>query len=166
MWSSPENPLKESLIDHSPTHILRSTDLLLVPSSELEIVMGGEIWSHVGLVVYRGAEKMVFVDGVFVPLQQWLYRYDGVIVRHCHCVRPMGFDKRVFLVAERIAGTMLTGDIEIQFREGYCVGEVLGKLGLASVSGVARSNIRPHHFSYGTAFTRLELVHYSEHCLI
>lgn len=161
MWSSPENPLKKSLLDSDTETLLRTGDLLLAQASELDISLDCEVWSHVAIVVYKDGVAMAFMDGVFVPIAQWLNNHENVITRHCNCIRQKGFDKRVLEAAEKTAKTAKT--MECHFREGFCAGTVLERLGLASAQGVARGGLRPSHFLADTAFPRLKLRYFSRH---
>lgn len=163
MWSSPENPLKKSLLDSDTETLLRTGDLLLAQSSELDVSLYCEVWSHIAIVVYKDGAAMAFMDGVFIPIAQWLNNYEHVVTRHCNCIRRTGFDKRVLEAAEKTAEMMLPMD---HFCGGFCVGMVLKRLGLASARGVAGGGLRPGHFSADTAFPRLNLRHFSGHLSI
>jgi hypothetical protein len=157
MWSSPENPLKESLLNSNPETLLRTGDLLLAHASELEVTLNSELWTHIAIVVFKNGAMMAFEGGIFIPVVQWLNRHDCVITRHCNCIRLVGFDKRVLEAAEKTAEMTLSTD---HFREGFSAGTMLEILGLASLQGV--DELRPCHFSAG----RSQLRNFSEHFII
>jgi len=161
-FSSPDSPLNESLLDPDNDIIFLSTDIVLAEASEFEIALDCEIWAHVGIVVSNSYGVQVFSEGEFVDIIDWLNRYENVIVRHCHCTRPLGFDATVMAAINDTIELMLTIPVESHFQEGWCVGQVLKRLGLVSDECVASGKLRPHHFSSGTPFTRLQLNNYSE----
>ena len=163
IWSAPASPLKESLLNTEPSFILRTGDILLTYASEFEIALDSELWAHVGIVVYSNHKLQVFSNGEFVDVHDWIYRHEEVIVRHCEAIRPAGFDTAVLNACSRTADILLRGEIELHYREGYCIGTVLGILGLASLDELALGRLRPQHFSHKTPFRRLHLPGYSEH---
>lgn len=163
IWSAPASPLKESLLEPEPSFILRTGDILLAYASEFEIALDSELWAHVGIVVYLNHEFQVFSNGEFVNVHDWIYRHEKVIVRHCQTIRPAGFNTDVLNACSRTADILLRGEIDLHYREGYCIGTVLGILGLASLDELASGRLRPQHFSHKTPFRRLQLPKYSEH---
>ena len=51
VWSKPTNPLKESLLPGGPTVALNTGDIILIPNSDLEIVLNNDIWKGVGIAL-------------------------------------------------------------------------------------------------------------------
>jgi len=165
MWSTPISPLKQSLLDTEPELLLRTGDILLAYASDFEIILNTELWAHTGIIV-KGTSLQVFSNGEFVDIHDWIYRHDHVIVRHCDAIRPMEFDSQVMDAANRTADILLRNDIDEHYREGYCVGTVLGMLGLESLDNLARGGLRPSHFSFHSPSHRLRLKDYGEHWIV
>ena len=165
IWSSPVSPLKESLLDTTPESLLRTGDILLVYASEFEITLNTEIWSHVGIIV-QTEPLQVFCNGEFVYINDWLARYDKVVARHCHAIRPTGFDARIMNAANKTADILLKNEIDIQYKEGYCVGNVLGLIGLVEKDELYDGGLKPSHFSVHSPYERLTLKDYSEHMAV
>ena len=167
LWSKPENvSLRESLIDSDPDLIFRTGDILIARASELEIVLSSDVWAHVGIVVLKENQLMVFSNCEYTSITNWINRFEHKVVRHCCCIRTSRFDRDVLDATERVFNIMLRNNIPIDEREGYCIGSVLGILGLARLEELSRGDLRPYHFSSNTPYDRLTLEQYSENWFI
>jgi hypothetical protein len=160
-WSKP-TVMSESLIDKDQDLIFRTADILLVSATDLEIILNTDIWSHVAIIVAKHGILMAFTDGEFVPVDDWIYRHATVVVRYCEHVRPLGFDHQVLEAANRTSEVLIRNEMNIEEREGFCVGSILDSLGFISTEGLARGPVKPDHFSSGTPFDRLQITGYSD----
>ena len=168
LWSKSEDSssLSESLVDSEPTLIFRTADILIARASEMEIVLSNDFWAHLGIVVLKQNKLMVFSNCEYTLINDWLNRHRHVVVRHCHCIRPSNFDRDVLEATERVFNIMLRKNIDIDEREAYCIGTVLGILNLVSLDELSRGQLTPFHFSSSTPYDRLNLQHYSENWVI
>lgn len=167
LWSKPIEPgLKEALIDNDPLVFFRTADILLAEASEMEISLNSDIWAHVAIIVERKKTLWAYSDGEFVGVEDWIYRYDRVAVRHCNCARPSWFDKAVLDAANETSEILIRNEMSIDDREGFCVAYVMYRLGLVSEEGFQKGPVRPDHFSGSTPFDRLKITEYSENYLI
>ena len=169
LWSQPELDLREerqlhdSLLESEPELIFRSGDLLLVPSTDLEITLNGEPWSHVAIIVIKNQKIMAFTNGVYEDVRDFVENHTKCTCRPLQCIREMGFDRRILDASERAANILLERThMRIDYREGFCVGTLLGIMGLADLEGLAQGRLRPHHFSSDTPFNRLKLHEYTQ----
>lgn len=165
LWSKP-TIMSESLLDKCHDLILYTADILLVYASPQETIMNDEIWSHVAIVVHKNGELMAFTDGEFVSVKEWIDRDALVVVRHCERVRPIGFDRQVLDAANRTSEILLRNEMDMQYREGFCVSSVLDSLGFISTQGLARGPVKPEHFSSASPFDRLQIKGYSDNWVI
>lgn len=164
-WSKAQTPLNESLIGHNTPFIMRSCDILLVQSSEFEIAVNSEIWSHVGIIVMENNTPIVFFDGNFISFKDFKQNFSSICIRHCDCIRPSDFDKKSLEAAHEISKIMLQKDAD-RCSEGFSAGSILGIMGLAIKEQLEDGQLKPHHFSAYTPFKRLELPYHSEHISI
>ena len=167
LWSKPEDsPLRESLIDTDPDLIFRTGDIITARASELEIVLSSDVWAHVGIVVLKENQLMVFSNCEYTSILNWINRFEHKVVRHCHCIRTSRFDRDVLDATERVFNIMLRNNVSFDEREVYCIGTVLGILGLVCLEELSRGDLRPYHFSSKTPYDRLTLEQYSENWFI
>ena len=167
LWSKPnDHSLEESLMETDSDVIFRTADILLAEASEIEISLNSDIWAHVAIIVERDKSIFAFSDGDFVDVHDWIYRYDRVVIRHCHCIRPSGFDNSVLDAVNRASDILIQNEMNIDEREGFCVGSVMSMLGLLSTEGLVQGPVKPDHFSGSTPFDRLNITEYSENYLI
>ena len=89
IWSKPRGPLEDSLIDDYPV-FLRMGDLLLVPTSDLDITLNRDLWKHVALVI--SSSRLLF-NGQLCSLKSFVSEYDGLCARQLGCERPSGFEE-------------------------------------------------------------------------
>lgn len=160
IWSQPESPLKTSLLDEEPELLLRTGDILLVPTSDMELVLDGEPWMKVAVVVYKDRQVFAFCNGQIENISIFLVKYPYTVCRPLMCIREMGFDRRVLHATERTI-TVLSKRPKMNplFREGFCVGTFLAIMGLAEWKGLVQGKLRPLHFS--VECRRLELKEHS-----
>tara|TARA_B110000908_G_C10250291_1_gene451560 strand:- start:140 stop:652 length:513 start_codon:yes stop_codon:yes gene_type:complete len=167
LWSKPiGRELKESLIENEPQIFFRTGDILLAEASEMEISLNSDIWTHVAIIVKNRETLLAYSDGEFAAVEDWIYRYDRVVVRHCHCARPVWFDKDVLDAANETTEILIRNEMDIDDREGFCVASVLSMLGLVSKEGFQQGPVKPDHFSGSTPFDRLNITEYSQNYLI
>lgn len=167
LWSKPqEHSLEQCLMETDSDVICRTADILLVEASEIEISLNSDIWAHVAIIVERDKSLFAFSDGEFVDVHDWIYRYDRVVLRSCHCIRPIGFDKTVLDAVNITSDILIRNEMNIDEREGFCVGSVMSILGLLSTEGLLKGPVKPEHFSSGTPFGRLQITEYSENWFI
>lgn len=155
VWSKPRGTLDDSLITEYPV-LVRVGDLLLVPTTDMDIALNDRLWKHVGVVAAPGK---VFCDGEFTDVRVFLASHASVVVRQLHCARPFGFEQR-FLVA---ACDSLTHSMnaEPEHRTACEVGYVLAAMGFIDWAHVP--TLKAYHFSAETPFRRLDLHMYSKH---
>lgn len=144
-WSKPSSFLTEPLLPLEPEMLLKTGDLLLIPAADTEVVMNGNLWVNVGLVV----GNCVYMDGRVKPMRELVLSVLSEIwVRQLDCVRPIGFEKKMFDVVQYQLKQNCTACEDI----GY----VLMKMGLIETW----RNTRPCHFS--SESSRLDLHMYLE----
>jgi len=160
IWSQPESPLKASLLEEEPELILRTGDILLVPTSDIEIVMDCDPWIKVAVIVHTGEKVFAFCNGRFENIAKFLVKYPYSVCRPLSCIREIGFDRRVLRAAERtVAILSKRKNMNPLFREGFCAGTLLGIMGLVEWNGLVQGKLRPSHFS--VECRRLELKEHS-----
>lgn len=148
MWSKPESPLKANLLDEEPELILRTGDIMLVPTPELDVFLDAEQWSKVGIVVHNENKVFVFCDGKMQEVFQFLIQFPDTVCRPLTCIREMGFDRRVMKAVERTTNILLKRPrMNPMFREGFCVGTFLGIMALVDWKVLVKGKLRPSHFS-------------------
>tara|TARA_B100000767_G_scaffold270167_1_gene293317 strand:+ start:1640 stop:2164 length:525 start_codon:yes stop_codon:yes gene_type:complete len=163
-WSQPDvhaETLKSSLLRSGPELIFHAGDLLITPASALEITLNGDLWSRVAVVVRKDRQVYAFVNGVYEPVYQYLSNHPDTTCRPMHCIRHMGFDKRVAEAAERTEDLLMgRPDMSIQYREGFCAGTVLAIMGVIDLKTLSLhfDCLRPAHFAPGG---RLDLNEYT-----
>jgi hypothetical protein len=154
MWSKPKSPLQTSLLENDRPIYLRTGDLLLVPTSDLDITLNDELWKHVAIVV---SSTRIYSYGQVVEATAFFEEYDSVCVRQLNCPRPMGFQKKfVDAVASSMAQSYRVLD---EYKEGFEIGYVLYKMGFVPET----ERLKAHHFSMGTPYKKIKLDMYSEH---
>lgn len=163
LWSKLETPLNQSLIANKSDDIIRSLDIILVPYSDMEIVLDSEIWKMVGIVIYKDTVPWVLLNGQFYEMATFIKNHTQLFIRHCHCIRPMGFKRQVLSAAKRTVEIIQGRDLD-EIGMGFCVGSVLGIIGL--LDNLPSGKIKPHHFSSESPFNRLQLKDYSKNYLI
>jgi hypothetical protein len=167
LWSKPkEHSLEECLMETDSNVIFCTADILLAEASEIEISLNSDIWAHVAIIVERDKSLFAFSDGEFIHIHDWIYRYDRVVLRSCHCIRPTEFDKTVLDAVNIASDILIQNEMNIDEREGFCVGSVMSMLGLLSTEGLLKGPVKPEHFSSGTPFDRLQITEYSENWFI
>ena len=88
----------------------------------------------------------------YTYILNWINRFEHKVVRHCHCIRTSSFDRDVLDATERVFNIMLRNNVSFDEREGYCIGTVLGILGLVCLEELSRGDLRPYHFSSNTPY--------------
>lgn len=158
IWSKPRGPLEDSLIDDYPV-FLRMGDLLLVPTSDLDITLNRELWKHVALVM---SSSKVFTGGQMLSLESFISENDYLFVRQLESVRPSGFETRfVSAVADAMARSYAVRD---EYRECFEIAHVFANMGFIDEACI--HELRPHHFSSETPYRKLNLHMYSNNvCL-
>jgi len=154
MWSKSKSPLTTSLLADTNQCILRTGDLLLVPSSDLHVTLNDELWQHVALVV---SASKIYSYGQIVSSVSFFEEFDTIHVRQLECRRPTGFQKKmVEAVASSMAQSYRVAD---EYKEGFEIGHVLYKMGFMPEI----EELKPHHFSMTSPFKKMKLEMYSEH---
>ena len=72
IWSQPESPLKASLLEEEPELILHTGDILLVPTSDIEIVLNCDPWIKVAVVVRKDKMMFAFCNGQYENISFFL----------------------------------------------------------------------------------------------
>lgn len=158
IWSKPRSPLDESLLQEQPV-LLRTGDLLLVPTSLLEITLNQEVWHSVAIVL---SGSKVYAKGQILPLREFIQKHENTCVRQLNCQRPAGFETQfVKGVADSMA---LSYKIEPEFKDGFRIGYVLAHMRFISDKAIER--LKPQHFSSATPFKKLDLYMYSENIVL
>lgn len=157
IWSQPESPLKASLLEEEPELILHTGDILLVPTSDIEIVLNCDPWIKVAVVVRKDKMMFAFCNGQYENISFFLQQYPYTVCRPLTCIREIGFDRRVLRAAERTIDILskkrsFTSPL---FREGFCVGTLFSIMGLVEL----QENLKPLHFSVESS--QLELKEHS-----
>lgn len=124
IWSKPVNPLKESLLPGGPTVALNTGDIILIPNSDLEIVLNNDIWKGVGIAL---SPVNVWYDGDCFSFNALLNAHEAICLRQLNCRRPSEFNQR-FVQA---------------IRSETNVAKMLVKMGLLA----SEENVTPQHFS-------------------
>lgn len=154
MWSKQKSPLRTALLEDERPIYLRTGDLLLVPTSDLDITLNDELWKHVALVI---SATRIYSYGQVVEAAAFFEEYDSVCVRQLNCPRPVGFQKKfVDAVAKSMAQSYRALE---EYKEGFEIGYVLYKMGF--MPKIER--LKAHHFSMGTPYKKMKLDMYSEH---
>jgi len=156
-WSQPDilppaETLQESLLQEEPELIFHAGDLLITSASALEMVLNGDLWSKVAVIVHKDEQVWAFANGVYEPVHQYLSNHPATTCRPLQCIRHMGFDKRVAEAAERTEDLLVgRADMPIQYREGFCAGTVLAIMGLVDLKTLSLhfDCLRPAHFAPG-----------------
>ena len=155
IWSKPKSPLQTALLDDRRI-FLRAGDLLLVPTTDLDIVLNDELWKHVALVI---SPTRIYSYGQVVEAAAFFEEHESVCVRQLECPRPMGFEQKlVDAVASSMAQSYRVLD---EYKEGFEIGYVLFKMGF--IHEIEPLHWKPHHFSMGTPYKKIKLDMYSEH---
>ena len=81
--------------------ILRTGDILLVPTSNMELVLDGEPWIKVAVVVHKDGKVFAFCNGQIEQISNFLIKNPYSVCRPLICIREMGFDRRVLRAVER-----------------------------------------------------------------
>ena len=154
MWSKQKSPLQTSLLEDDRPIYLRTGDLLLVPTSDLDITINDELWKHVALVI---SATRIYSYGQVVEAAAFFEEYDSVCVRQLNCPRPVGFQKKF---VDAVASSMAQSYRALEeYKEGFEIGYVLYKMGF--MPEIER--LKAHHFSMGTPYNKMKLDMYSEH---
>ena len=160
LWAKPESPLGKSLLEEEPELILRSGDLLFVGASELEMTMDVDCWLHVAIVVHHDKKVYAFINGELEDVYSFITRHRLVVCRALQCIRPMGFDTTVYKAYERTVAMLKKREqIKMEYQEGFCIGSMLGILGLVDLKQIAPGKLKPIDFTIES--TRLYLKEYS-----
>lgn len=151
MWSKSKSPLTTSLLEDDNNIILKTGDLLLVPTSDLHVTLNDELWQHVALVV---SVSKIYSYGQIVSTTSFFEEFDTIYVRQLECHRPTGFEKKlVDAVASSMAQSYRVTD---EYKEGFEIGHVLYKMGFIPEI----EELKPHHFSMTSPF-KIKLKMYS-----
>lgn len=148
LFSKQVDSLHEPLLSPNEPTGLQSGDLLLVCSSELELCLVSEIWSHVALVVCNQhlCEAYAYHGGVFEKLQHYISRHQQIETRPLLCSRSDSFGVDLYMTAVTSSREFLAKtDLSEEEREGYAVADVLHKMGVVEVRRLC--GIRPTDFS-------------------
>lgn len=149
-WSKPKSPLKQSLLEDAHPCILRTGDLLLVATYDLDSF--DNLWTHVALVV---SPTKIYSYGQIISTDVFMKEYDCISVRQLNCQRPVGFEKKfVDAVASSMAQSYRVVD---EYKEGFEIGHVLYKMGFMPEI----EELRPCHFSISSEHINLDM--YSKH---
>jgi hypothetical protein len=159
-WAKPETSLQKSLLEEEPELILRAGDLLFIAASELEITMDVDCWIHVAIVVHHNKKVYAFMNGALENVYSFITRHQLVVCRALQCIRPMGFDSKVYDAYERTTAMLKKRkQIKMKYQEGFCIGSMLGILDLVDLKQIAPGKLKPCHFAIES--TRLDLKEYS-----
>lgn len=154
MWSKSKTSLQTSLLEDKQTVFLKSGDLLLVPTSDLDIMLNDKLWKHVALVI---STTQIYSYGQVVKLNTFFEEYESVCVRQLNCPRPPGFEKKL---VDAVTNSMAQSYRALEeYKEGFEIGYVLYKMGF--VPDIESLRLKAHHFSMGNKKMKLNM--YSEH---
>ena len=155
-WSKQKSPLQTALLKDARQIFFREGDLLLIPTTDMDITLNDELWKHVALVI---SPAKIYSYGQVVEASIFFDEYDSICVRQLDCPRPQGFQNKL---VEAVASSMAQSyRIPNRYKEGFEIGHVLYKLGFVPEI----EELRPHHFSIGTPYKKINLSMYSEHLL-
>jgi len=141
-WSKPQNPLKESLLPTGPAIVLNIGDLILIPSSDLEIVLNNDVWQDVAIAL---SPSLIWYN----KKSEDVLLHPCICVRQLNCIRPPGFNQK----------------IEKAIRNSENIADTLFKMGfIDDVDDV--ENITPQHFSSNSPYTRIQLPMYSKNIFL
>ena len=163
-WSSSREPtpLYESLIRDNHSWILHAGDIFLVPASAEDMVLYNQNWSHVGIVFKKKAAFFAFINGDIFDMETLTKTHSHIVCRPLCCVRPLTFELELEEAIHRTRAILRKRpSMNLDFREGFCVGTVLAIMGLANIEDLRCGQITPGHFSKDTPFTRLSRIPYA-----
>jgi len=142
-WSKPENPLKESLLPTGPAIVLNIGDIILIPSSDLEIVLNNDVWQDVAIAL---SPSLIWYNKKSIPTDVLLHSYEEICIRQLNCIRPPGFNQK----------------FQKAIRNSENITDILFKMGF--IDDV--ENITPQHFSSNSPYTRIPLSMYSKNIFL
>lgn len=158
-FSKPNSELTESLIKPNHDVILKMGDLLLIPSSDIDISLDSEPWQHIALVV---SNTHVYSFGQLLPIPQFVNQFEVICVRQLHCKRPTWFEKKFKATVQ--ASINDNTAIDEKHQESFDIANVLVGMDIIIQPNIANiAKLRPYHFSAHTPFKKLDLNKYSEH---
>jgi len=143
LWSKHENLLKESLLPTGPSMLLNVGDIILIPSSDLEIVLNNDVWQDVAIAL---SPSLIWYNNKSIPTDVLLHSYEEICIRQLNCIRPPGFNQKfqkAIRMSENVADTLLT---------------------MGFIDDV--ENITPQHFSSNSPYTRIQLPMYSKNIFL
>lgn len=139
-FSKTPRPLQEQLLTQYAS--ILSGDLLLVPSTELEVALNSEMWAHVGMIVRIGDKYQVYHGGIFEDIDEYVSRHPSIQLRQLKT--DIG-QETIYQFAQQSAETMMTTTVDQCDREGYAIAIVLQLMGLIGTKRLV--GIRPYHFA-------------------
>lgn len=142
-WSKPEKSLKESLLPTGPAIILTIGDIILIPSSDLDIVLNNDVWQDVAIAL---SPALIWYNNKSISTDVLLRLYDEICIRQLNCTRPSGFNQK----------------FEKAIRTSENVADTLFKMGF--IDDV--ENITPQHFSSNSPYARIQLPMYSKNIFL
>lgn len=163
-WSSPREPapLYQSLMSENNQWILHPGDIFLVPAPAEELVLHNQTWAHVGIFFKVKTTFFGFINGDILDITTLKKTYGYMVCRPLCCVRPLTFEKKLVEAIHRTRAILRKRpSMNLDFREGFCVGTVLAIMGLANIEDLRYGQITPGHFSKNTPFTRLSNIPYT-----
>ena len=148
LLSKSKNHLEEKLLPIENKTILKTGDILLVCSTDFEICLNSELWSHVAIVIQHPDKNISYAyhGGIFEPLDVYISRFAEIEVRMLQCARRKSFSREIYILAEKNAEMMLSkSDIDIDEREGYAMAALMKKMGMLHSENI--DGAMPFHFS-------------------
>lgn len=139
LWSKPKNLLSESLLPHGSVILINTGDIILIPATDLEIVLNSNVWQGVAIALSPTA---IWYNKKITPTNVFLRSHQELCIRQLHCTRPPGF-KEKFEQAIRFAENIVDILLEMGFIDDV-------------------ENITPQHFSSNSPYTSVQLPMYSE----
>lgn len=139
-FSISKRPLQEQLLTQYAS--ILSGDLLLVPSTELEVTLNSEMWAHVGMIVRIGDKYQVYHGGIFDGIDEYVSRHPSIQLRQLKA--DIG-QENIYKFAHQSAETMMTTTVDQCDCEGYAIAIVLQLMGLIDTKRLV--GIRPYHFA-------------------
>tara|TARA_B110000285_G_scaffold8687_2_gene8860 strand:- start:133 stop:573 length:441 start_codon:yes stop_codon:yes gene_type:complete len=142
-WFKPENTLKEPLLPTGPAIVLNIGDIILIPSSDLEIVLNNDRWKDVAIAL---SPSLIWYNNKSIPTNVLLHSYEEICIRQLNCTRPPGFNQK----------------FEKAIRTSKNVADTLLRMGFIDDG----ENRTPQHFSSNSPYTRIQLPMYSKNIFL
>ena len=106
-------------------------DIFLVAADVEDVVLYNQRWAHVGIIFKKGAKLFAFINGDIVDIYNLTKTYKNIVCRPLCCARPLTFERKLEdAICRTRAILRKRPSMNLDFREGFCVGTVLVIMGV------------------------------------